>query len=92
MDEIEELKTQVKTLLAWKAEREKQQLTDPVDSTSQIIIGQFAGVTSDGQASTTLTESIGIASTPATIDVPAAYTGAVFLTIQGATYKVPTIA
>jgi len=84
MNELEHLKQQVAELLAWKAAKERQQLSFPVDDSSKAALGALIG---RGNGSKTLTQMIDTSGANAT--VPAAYTDTLIVEFEGAQYEVP---
>lgn len=87
--EIEQLKRQLQELLEWKASRERQQISFPLDLASKNSLGV---PTSVGAGSSSLTQSVAVSSTPTNIDVPAAYAGSIIISIEGVSYEIPYIA
>lgn len=85
-EEQAQMKSDIAELKAWKTAREKQQLTDPVDDTSRLVLRV---ISSAGLGSHPLTQSIGIPAVPTTINVPAAFTGTVLLEGPNGTFEVP---
>lgn len=71
-DQLAQLQAQVADLSRRLEERERVQLTYPVSDEARINLGAVTGA---GPGSTSLTQSINVASTPQNITVPAAYGG-----------------
>jgi len=70
----------------WMQSRKVRQLEGPVDDTSVALLGVPKY---DANGSSTLTQSVSVPSTPTNIDVPAAYTGTLILSIEGVQYEIP---
>lgn len=85
----EEIITRLNRVEEWIARKEKQQLSYPLDEVSKNVVSDGSGIVSRGNGSHATTQSIVIASTPATIDVPAAYAGTVKLLIGGVVREIP---
>jgi len=74
--------------MAWKATKEVQQISYPLDEASRNSLGV---ITSDGPGTGTLTQSVTVSSTPTNITVPKAYTGSIILLTEDGAVTVPTI-
>lgn len=84
--QLAQLQAQVAELLAWKAARERQQLSYPVDDTSRLAL---RAVTDSGFGSSALTQNVTISSTPQSITVPATPAGSILLFTPSGTVEVP---
>lgn len=85
---IRELEMMVAELIDWKRKRSVQQLSYPVDDASRNALG-VATVT--GRGSAALTQSVLVASTPTSINVPAAYTDTILIVSEGNQYEIPIL-
>lgn len=86
-ERLARLEAQIDELSTWKAARELQAIPFPLDEASRSSLGT---VRTDGTLSSGLTQSVAVATTPASnITVPAAYAGVVLVNDGSATYKVP---
>lgn len=83
---MDDLLKRIAAIEAYIEARKKQQLTDPMDDTSRLVL---RAITDGGTGSHTLTQSINVASTPQSISVPAAFTGTIFLKTNSGDVEVP---
>lgn len=86
---MEDLIRRIEQLEEWKAKKEKQQISFPVDEASKIALGVAFG---DGLGSTGTTQSINLTGNAQTISVPADYSGTLYLVVDGVRYEIPFIA
>lgn len=93
-EELKQLQSQVNDLLAWKASRENQQISYPIDDASLNTIAERldTGISPKGNGSSTLTQSVNVPSTPTNITVPKGYVDTIILEIGGIGYEIPYIA
>jgi hypothetical protein len=89
-ERLAQLEAEMAELRRENSERNVQQIKYPLDDISRTILG--TGLTSSGLGATDTTQTIAIASTPASIDVPAAYEGTILILSDGATYEIPYLA
>lgn len=83
---MEDLLKRVAALEAYIEARKTQQLFDPFDDTSRLIL---RALTDGGTGSHSLTQSINVASTPQSITVPAAFTGTFIVNSANGPVEVP---
>lgn len=77
---------QIAEMFAWYQARREQFIPYPLDPNSKASLDV---ITSDGNGSATLTQSVSVATTPASsINVPAAYTGTILVKVGGITYEI----
>lgn len=95
MATIEDLQQQVERLSAivadlsrWMEEREYQQIKAPLDDQSKAAIGGLIGA---GAIDVPLTASVTVGAIPATFTVPAPYSGARAVFIDGVLFKIPVL-
>ncbi len=79
---------QLNDLIAWKAARESQQISNPLDETSRRLLRV---VSTSGQGSTTKTQTVSVPSTPTNITVPAAYVGSLIVETPDGRFEIPYI-
>lgn len=87
--EMQKMQAQIADLLQWKAARERQQISFPLDDASRNSLGVPTFV---GAGSSDRTDTVGVAATPTSISVPAAYVGTIIISINGTQYEIPYIA
>ena len=82
--ELKQLQMQVSGLMAWKNQREAQQLSYPVDDLSKAALGV---VIAKGNGTKTLTQTVDTSGP--TASVPAGYADTLILEFEGTQYEVP---
>jgi len=75
-------------LYQWMKDRDKTQITNPLDDVSKSNLGALIYVS---PGSTTKTQSVAVSSTPSNITVPAAYAKTVVVTLNGVQYEIPSL-
>lgn len=86
MDELQQLKEQVAELMEWKQQREVVQLSYPVDDTSR---QNLRAITTSGSGSHPLTQNITVPVGGSSFNVPAAFTGTIFLETSDGRKEIP---
>lgn len=81
-----EERQQFKDLLAWKAERETNQISSPLDDTSRLVL---RAITTQGLGSSALTQTI--STSGATATVPSAYVSSVIIETPDGRFEIPAI-
>lgn len=85
--DITKLQAQVAELMAWKAARERQQISLPLDDASKLSSGAYFRVGVGTHALTqVVTDSHGD-----TVTVPAAYSGTRFIIAEGEQVEIPIL-
>ena len=87
MNKLELLEKQVAELMAWKQQKENQQISLPLDVASRGVIG----IEPKGSGITALTQSVSVPTSPTSINVPKAYTGTELVRINGVVREIPYI-
>lgn len=88
-ERIKKLEAQLSDLMAWKAQRERQQIAYPLDTTSESIIGSTRY---EGTGTAALIQTISLSGAAEDIDVPAAYSDTIVVSIGSTRVEIPIIA